>query len=82
MNRIQHGPQQVTFELKRFDRRLLQRGCGAILQSKCERFSRIASGLGQPVLKVFQALWLNSLIEFFEGSQSFGHQVRRKKLGK
>ena len=82
MDRIEHGPKQVAFKLEGAHRVALQLWRVAMVQRNRERFTRVASRLGDSTTEVIKTLRIDPGIKFFERSEACRHQIGREKLRK
>ena len=81
MNCVEHGPEDIAFELERAHGFPLKLGRVAIFQGNRERLVGIAPRLRDSAAKIVKSARINPPIEFFEGCKPGGHQIRRKKFG-
>src|SRR5207253_279763 len=81
VNRVQHGPENVAFKLKRADGGILQLARSGMFQSNRERFAGIAPRLRDSAPKIIEAARVDPGVELLEGREPRRHQIRRKKLG-
>src|SRR5262249_23503643 len=80
VNRIEHRPEHIAFELEGAHRFPLKPGRVAILKRNRERLVGISPGLSDSASKIIESTKINPRIEFFECCKTRTHQIGRKKL--